>query len=180
MAFLLYRKEYRNNELFYINTGEGYKLAGSGLIYKAWIKRGKPINKGWSIVAEDLLSNYRDDFDAANHILLVDFHPDSKQRIGIIEIEKIHIYNYGDESNGSVHWSPIMLEMCDVFYREYYDNPLSDEKEGIISEIMMHLVEKKKSVEFLYLLDNWNWGRNGSTNAAFIQPGAREYFRNFF
>jgi len=38
-------------------------------------------------------------------------------------------------------------------------------------------------VEFLYLQGDdggWNWGRNGSTNAAILHGEAREYFRKFF
>jgi len=26
----------------------------------------------------------------------------------------------------------------------------------------------------------WNWGRNGMTNAAFLQNSARDYFRKYF
>ncbi len=180
MAFLLFSKEHRNGKLHYINKNEGYKLGGYGLIYQAWIKKGKPINKGWSISAEELLSNHRDNFDASNHLLLIDFDPNSKTRIGIIGVENIHLYTYGDESNNSVHWSPMMWEIFDVFYEENYENLIVVDKAKIISEIEMHSDERKKSIEFLYLLGNWNWGRNGSTNAAFIQSDAREYFRQFF
>lgn len=180
MAFLLYSKEYRNHKLYYINKNEGYKLGGYGLIYQSWVKKGKPINKGWSISADELLSNHKENFDASSHLLLIDFDPNSKSRIGIIEIEKIHIYTYGDESTGSVHWSPMMWEIFDVLYEEDYDNSTIIMKQKIISEIEVNTLKRKKSIEFLYLLGNWNWGRNGSTNAAFIQSEAREYFRQFF
>ena len=180
MAFLLYRKEYRNGKLVYINKNEGYRLGGYGLIYQSWIKRGQPINKGWSISAEELLSNYQNNFDVSNHILLIDFDPNSTYRIGMIEIEKIHVYTYGNEMDGSVHWSPMMWEICDIFYQEDYENLSIIDKGKIISEIELDCSEMKKSIEFLYLQGNWNWGRNGSTNAAFIQSGAREYFRQFF
>lgn len=179
MSFLLYNKKIDNDKVFYLNKNQNYKLGGYGLIYQAWEKKGKPINKGWSVTASELLSHYEEDFDADEHLLLIDFDPNSKYRIGIIEIEKMHVYTYGNAEDGSVYWSPMMWELRNVFYEEEYEDLNEEEKGKIISEIEI-FPDRSRNVEFLYLQGGWNWGRNGSTNAAFIPDEARDYFRQFF
>jgi hypothetical protein len=170
MAFLLYHKKVDNDKVFYINKNQNYKLGGYGLIFQAWVQKGKPINKGWSATANELLSNYDSNFEADKHLLLIDFDPNSKYRIGIIEIEKIHVYTYGNEEDGSVY---------NVFYEEEYDCLSVEEKGEIISKIEVG-IDRGRNIEFLYLQGGWNWGRNGSTNAAFIPDEARNFFRQFF
>lgn len=76
----------------------------------------------------------------------------------------------------------MMIRLRDVLYEEY-DKEISDkEKEGRIKSLKEPYNEDD-FVEFLYLNGSekgWNWGRNGMTNAAFVQGPAREYFRKFF
>jgi len=177
MAFLIYQKEQRDNKTLYINRQQNYKLGGYGLIYSLWKKRGMPLNQGWSVNVNDLLQEYNENYNDKNHSLLIDFHPSSKNRIGIIEIEHIHLYTFGE--NMTAYWTPMMLELRDVFYKENYENLSNGEKKRIISEIEVY-AERQKIIEFLYLQGNWNWGRNGSTNAAFIHDEPRKYFKKFF
>ena len=70
----------------------------------------------------------------------------------------------------------------DVLYDEDFDSDLSLEAKSMrISKILEH--EQPDFIEFLYLNGDdkgWNWGRNGSTNAVFLQSHARQYFRQFF
>jgi len=73
-----------------------------------------------------------------------------------------------------------MLRLRDVFYEE---RPVTqEEKEEVLAETL-ETTEVSDFVEFLYLNGDarrWPWNRNGSTNAAFIQQDARDYFRQFF
>lgn len=177
MAFLIFKKERYDNGVYYSDTHQHYILAGgkNGLLCKLWNKRNKPIECGWSVTADDLLKEYGEGFNGEEYALVIDFHPSAQNRIGLMEIEVIHIYTYG-ESNGA--WSPMMLELRDVYYEEF-DEPLTNRKDKILARIELPS-NRQKVVEFLYLQDNWGWGRNGSTNAAFIRNDARRYFQRAF
>ena len=76
-----------------------------------------------------------------------------------------------------------MLRLTDVFYDEY-DPPLDNlQKDEILNGLPEPKPDAPDFVEFLYLQGpdrGWNWGRNGMTNAPFLQGDAREYFRQFF
>jgi hypothetical protein len=73
-----------------------------------------------------------------------------------------------------------MLELRDVYYDEEFDPPITPaQKEKILSRVEI-AADRQRIVEFLYLQGPWNWGRNGSTNAAFIHDEARNYFQQFF
>lgn len=58
MAFIIFQKENREGQQFYINRNEHYQLAGWGLINRLWAKRNKPLNKGWSLSATEILSEH--------------------------------------------------------------------------------------------------------------------------
>lgn len=128
----------------------------------------------------ELLQIRGENMDANKCALIIDFHPSSKERIGLIEIENIHLYTYGNSE--MVYWSPMMLELYNLFYEEEYVNLTAEEKSLILSNIECP-GEKGKILEFLYVNgDNrqWNWGRNGMTNAAFLDAQAVKYSRQFF
>ena len=177
MAFIIFKKEKIKDKLFYIHNDESYKLAGIGLIKNLWEKNKNPINKGWSISANDILKEHREEYADDTHSLVIDFHPSSTERIGLIEIEKIHLYTYG--KGKTAYWTPMMLELRDTFYEEDYENLTAEKKRKEINKIKVN-DERSQIIEFLYLQGNWNWGRNGSTNAAFLHEESRNYFKNFF
>jgi hypothetical protein len=116
--------------------------------------------------------------------LVIDFDPKANRRIGLIEPSVIYAYCFSvGREKQAVSWTLLMLKMKDVFYRDNYDPPLTPEKKSELLGMVPCSYDGDESVEFLYLNgDNkgWNWGKNGMTNAAFIQGGAREYFRSFF
>ncbi len=35
-------------------------------------------------------------------------------------------------------------------------------------------------IEFLYVKEDWGWGRSGQTNAVTLNRSARDFFRTFF
>jgi hypothetical protein len=114
-----------------------------------------------------------------SHALLIDFVPNANNRIGFVEIINIHLYTYGEDE--SVFWSPMMLELRSVFYRDY-KGFTPKFKEKTIKEFKIKN-EREKIIEFLYLNGDdysWNWGKNGMTNAAFLDSSARKYFKHFF
>ncbi len=159
-----------------------YRLAGHNLIYGAWMARGRPVNRGWTLDSSDLQAAYDPKYEGTL-AFLIDFDPGSTTRIGIIGIERIHLYTYGDRSTKTAIWSPAMLELVDIMYDDDYTRLKPDQKAGILETIQTKRDKETRFVEFLYLngdKESWNWGRNGSTNAAFIQAAARDYFRRFF
>src|SRR5579862_4406676 len=96
MAFILFKKEHTATGMYYSDARQGYKLAGYNLLYKLWNKRSKPMECGWSVNADDLLREHGEGLNGNDYALVIDFHPDAKHRIGLVEIEAIHIYTYKD------------------------------------------------------------------------------------
>lgn len=179
MAFLIFKKEIRNDKVFYVNENRNYQLGGYGLIYKLWEKQGNPVNQGWPLTVNELLNEHNKEYSDKSHSLVIDFHPSSTNRIGLVEIEKIHVYTFGKDS--IAFWSPMMIELKDVFYEEFEEEELTQErKQKMLSNIEIS-VDRQRILEFLYFQgQGWNWGRNGNTNAAFIHDEARKYFKQFF
>ncbi|MBV9860790.1 MAG: hypothetical protein JO267_01445 [Alphaproteobacteria bacterium] len=99
----------------------------------------------------------------------------------MVEPINIHAYTWG-EPDGTAVWTPLMLELRDVYYSEYDETLSPERKKDIMQQIPVDF-DGYNSVEFLYLNGDalsWNWGRNGMTNAAFLFGEARDYFRGFF
>jgi hypothetical protein len=179
MAFLIFKKQSSGAGVCYSDARQHYKLGGkSGLIYRLWDKKNRPVECGWSVTANDLLQEHGSEYSHDGYALVIDFHPEAKDRIGLVEIEAIHVYTYG--SSDGAYWSPMMLELRDVYYDEDFDQPITPEQKQEILERCELSSTRKKIIEFLYLQGNWNWGRNGSTNAAFIFDDARKYFQRVF
>lgn len=179
MAFMIYIRN--NGKLNY--TGQSFSLAGYNLIYRLWEKCGRPTDAGWHLEADELIREHTDGKESIKtNALLIDFHPNASNRVGIIELLDVYAYTYSGATKANVSWTPMMLRLRDVLYEEY-DAPITyAEKEQRISSLS-DPDNKDDFVEFLYLNGQdkgWNWGRNGMTNAAFIHGPAREYFRRYF
>lgn len=186
MSFMFFKKQIKNDRLYYSNGYSDFKLAGrNGLIYQTWILRDKPLG-GWTVTHDELLDTYKlqysdESYTSENYALVIDFHPGSNDRIGLIEIERIHLYTYGN-ADKYVYWSPMMLELRNLYYDDEIDEFSEHYKNDILGKIEVPS-NRDQIVEFLYLNGDdysWNWGRNGMTNAAFINQDARNFFRNFF
>ena len=179
MAFMLYERAIRDGHACLLSTGEGFSLAGYNLIYRAWEKHNRPIDKGWHVSADDLIRIGSDGVHSAKtRCLLIDFDPKSTKRIGIIELLDVYAYTFGND--GDAGWTPLMLKLRDIFYEE---SPTSPAEREARLQMFVEPEDSDEFVEFLYLNGvgrGWNWGKNGMTNAAFIQGEAREYFRKFF
>lgn len=121
MAFLVFECDQSRPQARLRPTGGAFKLAGYNLLYKAWTERGKPLDAGWKVSANELirlLTNSAESYETRR--LLIDFDPNAKWRIGLIEILDVFAYSYRD-SSGDVGWTPIMLRLRDVFYDEFSD-----------------------------------------------------------
>jgi len=77
----------------------------------------------------------------------------------------------------------MLFRLRDVHYKEY-DPPIDQgSKAAILSDLPEPDSDDPEFVEFLYLNGpayGWNWGKNGMTNAVFLQGAARDYFRQYF
>jgi len=185
MAFLLYERIQNKDDIVIVPTGINFKLAGYNAIYDLWKERGCPFNCGWNISMEDLNKYYQKKLDTNCHYhFIIDFDPNSKSRIGLIEILDIYVFTVGADNGKNIAWNPLMFRMQDIFYEEYSTNNFPADKGKLISKIIYPSNnESKEFVEFLYLNGDdkyWNWGRNGMTNAAFIQGEVRKYFKQYF
>jgi len=159
-----------------------YRLAGYNLLYDCWEALGSPINQGWTVTREDLRRALNSDI-RSDLAFLIDFDPSANWRIGIIEIDKIHAYTVGEPRSKTAYWSPLMIEFSTVFDDDEYENLGEKEKQRIIRSFEIAKSQINHSIEFLYVHGterSWSWGRNGSTNAAFIGQEARIFFREFF
>jgi len=174
---MIFKKERIETGVYYSDAHQNYQLAGKNLLFKLWNKRNKPVECGWSVMADDLLKEHGEGFSGADYALVIDFHPSAKNRIGLVEIEAIHIYTYGDSKGAS--WSPIMLELRDVYYEEFDAQLAPNQKPDILARFELPPT-RAKIIEFLYLRDGWNWGKNGLTNGAFIHDDARRFFQPVF
>jgi len=179
MAFMVYERKAGN----LIQTGKHFRLAGYNLIYNLWEKRGRPTDQGWHMSADDLIREYTSGKGSSQtYALLIDFHPNARNRIGIIELLDIYAFTYSGATRKDAGWTPLMLKLRDVLYEEFEKDISDQEKEKKI-RILKDPGNAEDFVEFLYLNGSdkgWNWGRNGMTNAAFIHGPAREYFRKYF
>lgn len=182
MSFLVFEQFAEGRQATLRPTGHHFKLAGRNLLYKAWQRLGRPLNAGWHVSRADLLDlHFGTGPRPPDPRLIIDFHPSATGRIGLVEPMDIYAWTFGDE-NGRAVWTPLMLRLQDAFYEEY-EVALTPECKVAIMERVPTPWPGGESIEFLYLNGEdrgWNWGRNGMTNAAFIQGGARNYFRCFF
>lgn len=182
MAFLIYELTDQAHSPILKPTGETFSLAGHNLIYRAWQKSGQPTDQGWHISADELIRLHSDGQESyGTRRLIIDFDPKAKRRIGLIELLDIYAYTHGYGS-GEASWTPLMLRMRYAFYKEYESEITEEHKSRIIGTIPLS-EDGNDFVEFLYLNGpdkGWNWGKNGMTNAAFLQGDARAYFRKFF
>lgn len=186
MAFLEFKCFPIGGERFIRPTGKKFILAGcrKGLIYQAWQQRGKPLDAGWHVSEDDLIRIHSAGaHDSSTLRLVIDFDPNATWRIGLIELLDVYAYTWSD-GNGRPAWTPLMLRLRDIFYKEDYDPPLdSSQKDRILARCPEPNPDADDFVEFLYLnghVRGWNWGENGMTDAAFLHGAARDYFRQFF
>ena len=193
MAFLEFECFQNGGKRLIRPTGESFSLAGcseNGLIYQAWQQQGEHLDTGWHVSRDELIRIHSDgNHDHTTRRLIIDFHPSARWRISLGELLDIYAYTWGD-GNGGPAWTPLMLRLRDIFYKEYdpQDCPYAQQRDR--EKIQVGLPEPKADtadfVEFLYLTGNasngcrWNWGKNGMTNAAFLHGAARDYFRQFF
>ncbi len=182
MSFLIFEEVAFGNSSVLRPTGQFFKLAGYNLLYKSWVRLGKPLNRGWHVSRAELIQEF---YGGINEVpngvrFVIDFHPTSKGRVGLVEPVDVYAYTYGKDDKAI--WTPLMLRLKDVFYEEY-ESALTEENRAEILARIPTDFEGAEAIEFLYLNGDsggWNWGRNGMTNAVFLHDEARDYFRPFF
>ncbi len=183
MGFLLFEKNIFDGKAIIRPTGTTFSLGGYNLIYRSWLAHESPVDRGWHATANELIKILTDQvYNYETRRLIIDFDPKATWRIGLVELLDVYAYTWGDGSGGP-SWTPLMLRLRDVVYKEY-DSPIDQaQKAQVLSELGEPDFDCEDFVEFLYLNGpayGWNWGKNGMTNAVFLQGAARDYFRDFF
>ena len=181
MAFLLYERLTDSGASILRPTGENFRLAGYNLVFQAWEKRCKPTNQGWHVSADELVRIHTSGAENnQTRRLIIDFHPSSVRRIGLIELLDIYAYTYEADTPGDAGWTPMMFRLRDIFYEEY-DHDITPDEKALTTNSLSESQIGDEFVEFLYLGGpSWAWGKNGKTNAVFLKKPVREYFRTFF
>jgi hypothetical protein len=187
MTFSIFDKQTRQDKQQVLSaTSEIFSIGGRNLLYRAWLARSKPLDAGWRVSRDELLSLHNPDYNETNKELVIDFDPNAKRKIGLVNLIEIYAYTHSLTSRSNqerqASWTPFMLRLGDVFYQEFDHDLTPQEKQTLLREIILPCPQTE-SIEFLYLRgekEGWNWGRNGLTNAAFIQGPARDFFRQFF
>ena len=187
---MLYERSIKNGEEQLRYTEEKYELAGYNILYKLWKDKGSPINEGWHVSEDEMIKKRTEGKHSINdRRLLVDAAPNAKDWLEIIVIQDIWAYTFGEENSNKtedniVYWTPLMIGGKHVFREDYDKSP--KEREQKIQNISRPNYQGDWR-EFLYLKGNqkgvkspWTWGPSGRTNAAFLDPEAREYFRQYF
>jgi len=181
--FMMYsvRRDGKGEKLSF--TGDHYQLAGYGLLHSLWTKKGRPRNVGWHVGADELIREAaKNQFDSSARRLLIDTAPTSKVRVEVIEIQEIHAFTVADQISGVVWYTPLMLSIRGVMNHDIPQDLPKSEREVMVREIANPQYNEGLR-EFLYLLgdkNGWNWGMSGRTNAAILDPKARDYFRKHF
>jgi len=141
--------------------------------------KGKPINRGWEVSADELIRIY----SAKTHTyetrrLLTDWNPSSKKEIGLVEV--LHVYAFTCGGN-EAEWTPFLMKGRDVFYKQGYANLGESDRRAVLADLPEFDPDGLEFAEFLYCKvnqnRNWIWGRTGVTNAAFLQSEALRFFQ---
>lgn len=181
MSQLLYHIDDNNRTL--TATGDPFPLAGNGPIKRLWEQRGKPLEQGWSVTADDIIGALNIPEEKRKYTrLIIDFHPGSNTRIAMVELEEVYLYTYSYEENGEMlpEWTPMLNRYRSVYYKEF-DRPLSDGEREDRKQKFDIVSDSKPLFSFRYLKGkNWLYGKPGATNAAFIYGEALDYFRRYF
>jgi hypothetical protein len=183
MTFHIYNVQADQNPHTLVNTGHEFSLAGENLLREAWRVRNCPVNVGWKVGADELVRILsRGSETYASCRLIIDYHPSNMDRIPLIEILEIFAFSWGTQQPTVIDWTPLMFRMRDVWDHWSETTMIPTERDRLKARIV-DPPYGDEFVEFLYLQGDdgsWNWGRNGSTNAAFIHGAARDYFRQNF
>lgn len=181
MSFLFYERVVDRGSAILRPTGAHFKLSGYNLIFRAWEKRGKPVDQGWHVSADELIAIHTGGaHDRQTHRLLIDFHPASRERVGLIELLDIYAFTYGNGLEGQATWTPMMFKLRTIYYEEF-DELISDDEKAQRLDNLREPSTGDDFIEFLYLTGpSWSWGRQGRCNAVFLHPPARDYFRPHF
>ena len=183
MAYLMFDRFQENGKKFVRHTGN-YSLAGNknGLLHKAWLLKGRPVDKGWHVCSDELIKIHSGEKqDISTRMLGIDWNPRSSNMIGIIELLDVYAYTHSNGSNGT-EWTPLLLKTRDIFNhkgRRITEN----EKENFLKKIEEPTEQEYDSDTFLYLQGDsgsWNWGGVGRNAGVFIDEEARHYFKKYF
>ena len=183
MAFMLYEACNQGGIEHLHFTGEHYSLAGNNILKQLWESKGRPLNQGWHVSADEMIAYWtRHAHSAETRRLLVDASPNTPDRIEIIEIREIWAFTLGDDLTRQAWWTPLMLNIRGVLHCDGVEDMPTEERRAMIHDIR-DPEYSPECREFLYLLGDdrgWNWGMSGRTNAAYLEPQVRDYFRDYF
>jgi hypothetical protein len=153
-------------------------LAGDNIIQSVWRQLGKPFN-GWHVNQEQLLQsavNWAGRPPDGYHII-IDSAPSLKDRVDLVSLSDVYAYTYPDQNeSGDALWSVLMLKCRSVFFRD----KLSPAEKDQLSNEFPPRADGDEYVTFLYLRDQWLFGRLGGMNGAWLDWEARAYFSRFW
>ncbi|MFI5252027.1 MAG: hypothetical protein ACHQQQ_06285 [Bacteroidota bacterium] len=137
-----------------------------------WEDHNSP-EKYWSFKASEIISKNVAK-NSGSLQLLSNYKPDAKGDIYLFLIELLDFYVYTYKKGQDHDWSVVLIKFREIMNES--KKPLSkQDRDKAIKKIENPLY--LSGVEFIYLRDDWNCGRNGSVNAAMIYLEALKYFQ---
>ena len=183
MSFMLYEVLKQGGTEHLRFAGEHYALAGNNILKQLWESKDRPFNQGWHVSANEMIAHLTcRAHTAETRRLLADASPNTPNRIEIIEIRDIWAFTLGDDQTLQAWWTPLMLNIRGVLHRDGVHDIPAEERRAMIHDIR-DPEYSPECREFLYLLGDdrgWSWGMSGRTNAAYLEPQVRDYFREYF
>lgn len=181
MPVFLYKKIRKDEGEFLLQVKQ-INLAGYNAVFKLWEKKGKPLNRGWNISKEELITyalGKEEEVDL--HSAIFDIIPSRKDQVYLLEVLDIYLYTYREEKTERARWSNLMLRLSEIFGKEKIES--EEEKAGLTREFPFKRWPEENIYTFLYLKGeegSWNWSRLGQMNGALIFKEAQAYFKEFF
>jgi hypothetical protein len=125
MKVMLFERVHQGWERYNLRpAGVKCLLTGKNLIYKEWVRQGRPRNQMWSATADDLIRTLtKNRFSAETARLLIDYYPRSKTRVALLEIQSVHAWFLG--KGGPPEFSRAILILREVFRREFSKNSVT-------------------------------------------------------
>jgi hypothetical protein len=168
MPFYLYRVVGQD-----IEKVRQVRMGGKNTIYNGWIMQNRPLNRGWHMDKNEIISQTEKGGTYDSHRIVIDLVPKSTDQVILLELLDVYGFTYADPD-----WTPLMFRMRDVF--SYQEKSMCAAKIASLKKRFQPMDNERDIFEFVYLQGNWNPGRVGGWNAPLLHHKALNYFKGFF
>ncbi|MGO9567824.1 MAG: hypothetical protein ACLP5H_09815 [Desulfomonilaceae bacterium] len=171
MPFCLYRVD--GQDLVRVRP---VSMGGKNTIYGGWVRRGSPLDQGWHMNSDEIISQTEKGGTYHSHRIIIDLEPKAPRHVILLEILDIYAFTYA--LNNEPDWTALMFRMRDAFFHQ--EAEMDAAKKENLKQRFQPIDDKRDIFEFVYLQGNWNPGGVGGWNAPLLHPESLAYFKQFF